>query len=165
MHGKRRKGLERQFGQKNLLICQTEQDRIFFKYFLKEPSPGLFWEVGCGDGTTGSPTLYLEQMGWRGFLWEKQAISRSKAQARRSNPVMGAESATLQSPTPDFLAIRKPGEVSWIWNWLQSTTRLPAWVSVENPRPSMGWLHRLKKRGYLLRWFFHDDEYYCLGPR
>lgn len=163
-HNKRRKGLERLFGKNRLLVCQTEQDRIFTQYFLKGGPAGIFWEIGCGDGTTGSPSLHLEQAGWRGLLWENREIPRRAARTRRACAVWGDEPADLrlQGPDPDFLAIRRPGEFPWIWNWLEKESLRPRWVTVENPGPAVGWLRRLQTGGYRLRWFFHDDEYYLL---
>lgn len=163
-HGKRRKGLEHLFGGKGILVCQEEQDRIFTQNLWKGEKAGFFWEVGCGDGTTGSCTLHLERAGWRGLLWEKMDLPRRTAQARRSSPVLGGDPAELrrQGPGPDFLAIRRPGEFPWIWSWLDTGDIRPRWVGVENARAEVDWAQRLEPRGFRLRWFFHDDEYYLL---
>jgi len=165
LHGKRRKGLERQFGEKKLLVCQTEQDRIFARYFLKGSPAGVFWEIGCGDGTTGSLSFHLEQAGWHGLLWENLEIPRRIARTRRTSPVQGGdpEESRWLGPAPDFLAIRRPAEFPWIWSWLETGNFRPRWVTVENSSASVGWLRRLKASGHRLQWFFHDDEYYYLG--
>lgn len=161
-HGKRRKGFSSLCGGKNPLVCQTEQDRIFLRYFWKEKKVGCFWEIGCGDGTTGSCTLQLEQSGWRGLLWEERKVPRATAQTRRSSLVLGGDPQEIKvtGPAPDFLAIRKPGEYPWIWGWLGMGVIRPRWVAVENPQPALDWVRQLEPCGFRLRWFFHDDEYY-----
>lgn len=161
-HGKRRKGLGCLWGENNQLVCQREQDRIFLQHFWKEKKAGFFWDIGCGDGTTGSCTLQLEHLGWRGLLWEKMPLARTTALVRRSNPVLGGnpEEFKTTGPRPDFLALRRPGEFPWIWDWLRKGVIRPRWVAVENPQPAVNWVRKLEPLGFRLRWFFHDDEYY-----
>lgn len=52
---------------------------------LKVPDKGVFIEVGAYDGLSGSTTLKLEQMGWKGFLVEPDPVSASRCKANRQN--------------------------------------------------------------------------------
>lgn len=65
--------------------------------------------------------LQLEQLGWRGLLWEEIPFAKITAQFRRSSPVLGGNPDDFKAtgPTPDFLAIRGPGEFPWVWDWLR----------------------------------------------
>lgn len=162
-HEKRRKGLQRSFAGSEIIECQLEQDRIFLGNFLTKNQTGLFWEVGCGDGTTGSCTLALElHLGWKGLLWEPSSHPRRQAGIRRSALVMEPENpdVLLNHGIPDLVVIRRPKEFPWVWDMLENKKIRPSWVVVENPRPAIDWVHMLESGNFRLRWFFHDDEYF-----
>jgi len=158
-HGKRRKGLGYRQSPKPPMECQIEQDRIFLQNFLGQWKSGTFWEVGCGDGTTGSCTLVLEQdWEWTGLLVEPFARAARLASGRRKAAVRpdlprGGEAA------PDLVFIRRPAEFPGFWETLASRRVRPRWLIVENASASPVWSQHAEKSGYRLRWFFHDDEY------
>ena len=163
LHKKRRKGLQRSLASPEVLECQLEQDRIFLDNFLQDLRPGFFWEVGCGDGTTGSCTLVLETIrGWKGILWETLPLPRRSATKRRTELVLETPNpdVMLMHPLPDLLFIRRPVEFPWVWTWLEQGKIRPRWSVVENPQPHPNWVLWLESRNYRLRWFFHDDEYF-----
>ena len=62
----------------------------------------------------------------------------------------------------DLLAIHRPQEFTAIWERLDEGLIAPQWVIVENAQPDPKWCRFLKRLGYELRFFFHDDEYYEL---
>lgn len=164
LHEKRRKGLQRSLAGPEILECQSEQDWLFKEYFLEKCSKGFFWELDCGDGTTGSCTLCLEaQHGWKGVLWEGSSIPRQAASRRRRMPVQGdepSEKCLLGQASPDLLVLRKPSAHPWIWSQLQDRFIRPGWILIQNPSPDPAWAQRLERENYRLKWFFHDDEYY-----
>jgi hypothetical protein len=165
-HAKRRKGLQVRWEGDEVLECQREQDRIFQARLLGAMAGGVFWELGAGDGVTGSCTLNLEQVGgWRGCLWEPRPIPAARATRLRRNPVLSGGGQSWDrlltvAPGPDLVCIRRPDEHSWWWEWIESGRIRPRWVIVENPQPDPQWQQRLAARRYRLRWFFHDDEYF-----
>ncbi|NCY22985.1 hypothetical protein EBX31_13675 [bacterium] len=163
-HAKRRKGLQHCLAGKGILECQLEQDRIFIQRLLLPGSRGFFWEVDCGDGTTGSNSLCLEsEYGWKGVLWEGARIPREAASRNRRMPVRGSEPSSeclLEEHPPDLLVLRRATEHGWIWGKLRSGRIRPDWILIQNPSPDPVWAKLLETEGYRLRWFFHDDEYY-----
>ena len=160
LHRKKRKGLATRWPG---LECQRTQDAIFWEKFLRGSREGTFWEVGCGDGTTGSCTLVLETIrGWKGILWETLPLPRRSATKRRTELVLETPNpdVMLMHPLPDLLFIRRPVEFPWVWTWLEQGKIRPRWLVVENPQPHPNWVLWLESRNYRLRWFFHDDEYF-----
>jgi len=165
LHEKRRKGLFYLNASPDILVCQKEQDRVFWKKFLRPRKGGVFWEVGAGDGVVGSHTLGLEiQYGWNGILWEPNPLPRERATRMRKCGVLGAgERIERESASQlNLLAIHRPQEFSWIWDRLSARVDQPLWVIVENPEPDPHWTRLLESCGYRKRLFFHDDEYYEL---
>jgi len=165
-HKKRRKGLQNRWGGDEVLECQREQDRIFQTHLLGAKAGGVFWELGAGDGVTGSCALNLELTGgWKGCLWEPRPIPAARAARLRQNPVLGEggqcwDRLLTLAARPDLVNVRRPAEHSWWWAWIESGRIRPAWVIVENPRPDPRWQQRLAALGYRFNWFFHDDEYF-----
>lgn len=163
-HGKRRKGLGYRHSPEPPMECQIEQDRIFFRNFLGQRKSGTFWEVGCGDGTTGSCTLALEQdWGWTGLLVEPSMRPARLAAERRKAPVR-PEMPAGREAAPDLVFIRRPGEFPSFWENLISRRLRPRWLIVENASASPVWTRQAEASGYRLRWFFHDDEYLEVQP-
>ena len=165
LHEKRRKGLFYLNVSPEILVCQKAQDQIFWEKFLHPQMSGVFWEVGAGDGVVGSHTLGLEiQYGWSGILWEPNPGPRGRATRMRKCGVLGAgENIERKFVTKlDLLAIHRPQEFAAIWERLDEGLITPQWVVVENAQPDPKWCRFLKRLGYELRFFFHDDEYYEL---
>ena len=167
LHAKKRKGLFYRHSETGVLVCQVEQDRIFWEKFLHPSGGGSFLELGTGDGVVGSHTLGLElRHGWRGLICPGRGLAGRRAAATRACTV--AESGPVP-PFPavvDLLVIHRPEEHGEIWNRILSKELRPRWVIVENADPNPSWARRLERRGYLFRWFFHDDEYFeCPDPR
>jgi hypothetical protein len=165
LHEKRRKGLFYLNVSPEILVCQKEQDRIFWEKFLHPQMGGVFWEVGAGDGVVGSHTSGLEiQYGWSGILWEPTPRPRERAMRMRKCRVLGAGEETERESVKqlDLLAIHRPEEFPAIWERLDEGLIAPQWVIVENAQPDPKWCCFLKRLRYELRFFFHDDEYYEL---
>jgi len=73
---------------------------------------------------------------------------------------MGSGEVSTWKSSIDLLAIHQPEESSEIWKILEENKIQPLWVIVENRYPDPKWCRFLKRLGYELRFFFHDDEYY-----
>lgn len=161
-HDKRRKGLQAVLGEAGDLECQVEQDRIFWNRLLHPEGGGRFWEIGAGDGSTGSHTLGLEQThGWIGDLTEPRAIPRGRAERIRQCRVMAEfEPGGGGKESWELVAIHRPLEFPGFWTEIKAGRLCPGWLVVENPRPDPRWCRLLEDRGYRLKFFFHDDEYY-----
>jgi len=161
-HAKRRKGLFYRGCRPDVLECQKEQDRIFWRQFLHPEKSGKFLEVG-GDGVIGSHTLGLELLhGWTGTVCVQRGRPEKAArQARRCN-VLDAVKASPVSGPMDLLAVHQLPESRKVLESLKGTGPLPLWVIVENREPDPHWCRLLERLGYKMRFFFHDDEYYEL---
>ena len=163
LHRKKRKGLATRWPG---LECQRTQDAIFWEKFLRGTREGTFWEVGAGDGVTGSQTLCLEtEKNWKGALWEPCEGPRETASKHRKGSVIGwhtdpVRALQTKSPNPDLLAVHRPDEFLWVWNVLSAGKITPRWVIVENPDAEVRWASKLLECGYRLVWFFQDDEYF-----
>ena len=165
LHDKRRKGLFYRHFSREGLVCQREQDRVFWDLFLHPEGGGTFLEVGAGDGAAGSQTLGLEQRhGWTGTLVEPGERPRRRAQAVRRCRVEGDAGNGATPESPDLLAVHRPADFPKIWEELRSGRLRPRWVVVENREPDPHWCRWLEGRGYRLKFYFHDDEYFKLEP-
>jgi len=144
------------------LECQREQDRIFWNHFLRPQPGGTFLEMG-GDGAIGSHTLGLElQYGWGGDFCEPGKKPRQHAQAHRKCRVLGTwQEASFHLPI-DLWAVHRPQEFREILGRVGLEGFRPRWVIVENRAPDPQWCRLLEGRGYKLKFYFHDDEYYTL---
>ena len=137
-----------------------EQDRIFWSQFLHPERGGTFLEIG-GDGVTGSHTLGLElRHGWGGEFCESETPPRQNAQGVRKCRVVGSLRELSISRPINLMAIRRPAECAEAWKLLGSKDFCPQWVVIENRDPDPKWCRLLEGRGYRLKFFFHDDEYY-----
>jgi len=166
LHTKRRKGLFYRWFPREALLCQTEQDRIFWEEFLHPDWGGVFWEIGAGDGVVGSHTLGLEMgHGWRGTIWEPGNIPRQRAAGVRKCRVEGVPGEWKSQEKPDLLAIHRAEEFRELMKELAAGRLRPGWVVVANAAPDPGWTRRLEAVGYRLRLFIHDDEYYGLEEK
>jgi len=163
VHEKRRKGLFYRFVPAEILICQMEQDRIFWEKFLHPQMGGLFWEVGAGDGVVGSHTLGLEiNCRWGGTNFEPRKQPSLYAAKVRKCRMVGTSKEFGFEEKPNLVAIHRPEEFPAIWERLDEGLIAPQWVIVESAQPDPRWCRFLKRLGYELRFFFHDDEYYEL---
>lgn len=161
LHGKKRKGLFLRFFPGDALVCQIEQDRIFWKKFLRPDSGGVFAEYGAGDGVIGSHTLGLElRHGWQGTLWEPSAKARERAkQARRCRVLTSGKDGESENGV-DLLAIHRPAEFPGVWEELAAGRIKPRWLVVENREPDPQWAKALARCGFRMRFFIDDDEYF-----
>lgn len=67
---------------------QAGQDQVVDAVFGRKQR-GTFADIGGYDGTTGSNTLFFEQMrGWTGFLVEPVPMQRRKAEVARKCPCL-----------------------------------------------------------------------------
>ena len=163
LHEKRRKGLFYLNVSPEILVCQKSQDRIFWEKFLHPQMGGVFWEVGAGDGVVGSHTLGLEiNCGWGGTNFEPHKQPSLYAAKVRKCRMVGTNKEFGFKEKPDLVAIHRPQEFPAIWERLDEGLIAPQWVIVENAQPDSKWCRYLKRLGYELRFFFHDDEYYEL---
>jgi len=111
----------------------------------------------------GSQTLGLElHHGWGGDFCEPGKKPRQHAQAHRKCRVLGAwQESSLHQPV-DLLAVHRPQEFREVFGWVGLEGFRPRWVIVENRAPDPQWCRLLEGRGYKLKFYFHDDEYYEL---
>jgi len=159
-HEKHRKGLLYRSCPSDVLECQKEQNRVFWSLFLKPQKGGEFLEVG-GNGIVGSHALELElSYGWNGAVELQGRRSQEQLQKVRRCRVLGFGEVSTWKSSIDLLAIHQPEESSEIWKILEENKTQPLWVIVENRHPDPKWCRFLKRLGYELRFFFHDDEYY-----
>jgi len=161
-HAKRRKGLFYRWCLPDILECQIEQDRIFWRQFLHPEKPGKFLEIG-GDGIIGSHSLGLEiHHGWTGAIQVLGAKAQRRAREVRNCRVMEAGKLIELEESIDLLAIHSPRESWSVVESLRNTRIRPRWVIVEKREPDPSWCRLLERSGYRLKFFFHDDEYYEL---
>jgi len=161
-HEKRRKGLLYRWCSPDELECQKEQNRTFWRLFLKPKKGGEFLEVG-GNGIVGSQTLELElSYGWKGTVQVQGRRSQEQLQNVRKCRLLEAKEISSWKSSIDLLAIHQSDETSEIWKALEGKKVRPLWVIVENRHPDPKWCRFLEDLGYKLRFFFHDDEYYEL---
>ncbi len=65
---------------------------------LRLPSQGVFVEVGVGDGTSISNSLWLEERGWTGLLVEPDPRQHEKIRATRKTPLAPYAAGGYQRP-------------------------------------------------------------------
>ena len=159
---KKRKGLTYRFFPQAKLLCQLEQDRVFWDNFLPADGTGYFVELG-GNGVVGSHTLGLELLrGWKGAIQTGPVPTRPLARVVRKCRILGPEDKLQPSGRIDLLAIHSPSGYPECWKDLRKQTIRPGWVIVENREADPGWGRQLADAGYQLKLFLHDDEYYRL---
>lgn len=73
---------------------------------LRLPAQGVFVEVGVGDGTSISNSLWLEERGWTGLLVEPDTRQHDKIRATRKAP-LAAYAAGKPQQRP-FIAAEAP---------------------------------------------------------
>ena len=74
------------------MSSQNGQDTRFIRHWLnhvRPMGPGNFIDVGANDGATGSNTLALEELGWKGVLVEPNPEMVVKLLQNRKSPVIG----------------------------------------------------------------------------
>jgi len=161
-HAKRRKGLLYRRCPLDVLECQKEQDRIFWNFFLYPEKRGKFLEIGS-DGIVGNHSLGLEiYHGWTGAIQVLGAIAQRRVREVRNCQVTEAGDTFAREEPVDLLAIHSPGESRNLIKSLRPGGIRPRWVVLENREPDPHWCHLLEGRGYKLKFYFHDDEYYEL---
>jgi len=159
-HEKRRKGLAYRYFPENGLECQREQDRCFWRNFLHPENGGRFQEIG-GDGVTGSHSLGLELLhGWSGEVHVHTGRPLERAKKIRKSKVLPMGEAFSGPIRIDLLAIHRPTESTVVLEALKTGKLRSKWVIVENREPDVRWCRLLEGRGYKLKFYFHDDEYY-----
>jgi len=162
LHAKRRKGMYYRHAGPEVLECQKEQDKIYWRVFLSDQKKGNFLEVG-GDGVVGSHTLGLElNRGWEGAFCSHEPKLRQRAESVRKCETLEKLKEFPQMKKPDLLAVHQPFMYPDAWDQVRTNQLNPRWIIVENRDPDPQWCRLLEGLGYKLKFFFHDDEYYKL---
>lgn len=87
---------------------QWGEDRWLAEH-LQLPEQGIFVDVGAGDGTRGSNTLYFENLGWRGLCIDPDPRNKEPLRGRQC-PIDHRAVSSL--PGPQAFGFYKP-KSSW----------------------------------------------------
>lgn len=59
------------------------------------PIPGFFLDIGMGDPVSGNNTLYLENLGWTGFMFDRTGKDVDNANSTRRNRAICCDAANF----------------------------------------------------------------------
>jgi FkbM family methyltransferase len=86
---------------------QWGEDRWLASHFEIAPH-GVFVDVGAGDGITGSNTLYLESLGWRGLCVDADPRNHEPLRRHRRCAVDTCAVSATPGPSPFGMYTAKP---------------------------------------------------------
>lgn len=100
---------------------QSGEQELILKHFQGMMEPGLFLDVGAGDGMTGSNTRALYEMGWEGILVEPNPAMFVKLVENCRFPTVTLINAAIapQTGLTKFYINETPGWCSLDERWVK----------------------------------------------
>ena len=123
------------------------------------PGPGRFFEWDAGDGIIGSHAVWLEEAGWSGCSIEERA--NAAAALRKNRPlslVLVDELDQRNGERADLVSARREASIRQVVEKIGAGQR-PRWVILQARDPQPEVFLSMKRAGYRLDHFIHDDEY------
>lgn len=123
---------------------------------------GRFLEWDAGDGITGSHAIWLEEAGWKGFSIEErpgaaELLLKHRPLSHRAVPEPGHP----DRERVDLVSARREASIRRVVQGIGQGDR-PRWVILQARDPHPEIFATMRRTGYRLDQFIHDDEYYRL---
>lgn len=135
------------------------------KHFLLRwvgKTEGRFMEWDAGDGVTGSHTVWLEEVGWRGVVREERNVAAELLQRNRPLALGNLPpSDCVPGLNVELVSARRKETIRNLMGQIARGAR-PRWVILQARDPHPEVFRAMAQAGYRLDQFIHDDEYYRL---